>query len=144
MVSPKDELLNVLYIARCLGSMDDDFSKSELNILSKLTAAFKLSYKELKTLKNKESVTEALSQLESKGAKEILVNVMCLLAASDGDFDEKEQIFIKKVMGSLGLDYDANPFFSLENDAFVKVFSDVDEYIELIKDKALVLVSPDD
>lgn len=136
MAVSKSDLLNILYIARCLGSVDDVFAQSELQTIKKLTSAFHLTIEDLEALKDKVSAKEAVNQLESVEAKEILVDVLFVLAASDGFFDNKEKVFTKNVMNLIDIDPEQYPIFWENSEEFENIFGDIDNHIEKIKEKA--------
>jgi len=136
MAVSKDELLNILYIARCLGDVDDLFAPTELQTMKKITAAFHLTVEDLEALKEKISAKEAVQQLESNIAKELLVDVLFVLAASDGFFDNKEKVFTKNAMNLIDIDPEQYPIFWENSEEFEKIFGDLDSYIQKIKEKA--------
>ena len=65
-------------------------------------------------MKSNTSLEEMLKHIQSVEAKHTLVELMALVAASDGKFEDEECVIIKKIMKRVGV-ADDHPYFDDNN-----------------------------
>jgi len=141
MEDAQEALLNILFLARCLASADGEFATSEKKAFQALIEAAEVDKGALHILfEEKQSIATALSRLHSKEAKMLLVDVLLVIACADGVFEEKEKIFMTKVMNQIGLISGEHPLFEPNGDVEVnEIFENMDVFIGGIREKAIVL-----
>jgi len=137
----KDDLLNILFLARVLASADGEYGSSELEFFKKLQVVFDLTPDEVKSYDRTISIKDAINKLESNDAKTLLVDVLMVIASTDGDFADKEQIFIKKVMKMIDLNPSDYPIFKYGEEEVHKIFKNLDDFMDQIKEKVAALDS---
>ena len=141
MSEPKNDLLDILFLARVLASADGDFASTEKEFFKKLIDAFGLTADDMKSYDHTIPIKEVITRFESLEAKKLLVDVLMVLASSDGDFDDKEQKFIKKAMNMIDLKPSDYPVFKFGEEEVHKIFSHIDDFMAEIKENALALNS---
>ena len=65
-------------------------------------------------MKSNTSLEEMLKHIQSPEAKHALVELMALVAAADGVFEEEERVIIKKIMKRINVE-DDHPYFNDDN-----------------------------
>lgn len=111
----RDELLNILYLAKQLASADHGLHPMEKKVLLALFKSVGVNQEELETMKLIASMDKAIAGLQSAEGKQILIDILVLVASADNEFEEEEKIFITKVMRQLGMNPDEHPYFASED-----------------------------
>ena len=83
-------------------------------------------------MKSNTSLEEMLKHIQSVEAKHTLVELMALVAASDGVFEEEERVIIKKIMNRVGV-ADDHPYFDDNNLDVPSVRANVGKILNSIK-----------
>jgi tellurite resistance protein len=94
-------------------------AEREMHVAEKkvLIATFKavaITPEEQLQMKANTSLEEMLKHIQSEEAKHALVELMALVAASDGVFEDEERVIIKKIMKRIGVE-DDHPYFDDNN-----------------------------
>ena len=106
----RDEFLDILFLARHMASADGEFHPMEKKVLVALFKAMGVSPQEAESIRNKSSLETAIQDLQSEASKQILVDVLILVASADGIFDDDERTFIRRVMQRLHMPTDKHPY----------------------------------
>ncbi len=108
------EFLDILFLAKHMAAADGELHPMEKKVLFALFKAVGVNNAELEAIKQKVSLEEAILGLQSEEAKQILIDVLVLVASADNIFEDEEQEYITKVMHRLGMDPETHPYFASE------------------------------
>ena len=110
----RDELVNIFTVVSFLAHADKDVHVAEKKVLIAVFKAAGISQEEQNKMKTNTSLEEMLKHIQSVEAKHTLVELMALVAASDGKFEDEERVIIKKIMKRIGVT-DDHPYFDDNN-----------------------------
>jgi len=110
----RDELINILSVVSFLGHYEREMHAAEKKVLMAIFKAASVTHEEHEKMKSSHSLDGMLKQLQSVDAKHTLVELMALVAAADGVFEEEERVIIKKIMKRLDIS-DDHPYFDDDN-----------------------------
>ena len=141
MDTVKEDLLNILYIARYLASADKEYDPAERQAFQKIVGALGISPGELKeTLSQNKPIQLAIKQLHNPEAAQLLTDILLVIASADGKLDSQEKKFLSKVMGQLGIDTSKHPFFQEgEVKEVASIAENMDNFVKIIQQKAAAL-----
>lgn len=111
----RNEFMDILFMAKHMASSDGEMHPMEKKVLYALFKAIGVNHDELENIKSKTSIEQSINALVSHEAKQILIDVLVLVASADNKFEEEERQLIVKVMRKLGMDPQAHPYFSEGN-----------------------------
>ncbi len=114
MTISRDELVNVLTVVNFLAHAEREMHAAEKKVLIAVFKAAAITPEEQKQMKENTSLEEMLKHIQSVEAKHALVELMALVAASDGVFEDEERVIIKKIMKRIGV-ADDHPYFDDNN-----------------------------
>ena len=110
----RDELVNIFSVLSFLAHVERDAHLAEKKVLIAIFKAARITQEEQKIMKSNTSLEEMLKHIQSAEAKHTLVELMALVAASDGVFEDEERVIIKKIMNRIGV-ADDHPYFDDNN-----------------------------
>ena len=110
----RDELVNVLTVVSFLAHAEREMHVAEKKVLIATFKAVAITPEEQVQMKANTSLEEMLKHIQSEEAKHALVELMALVAASDGVFEDEERVIIKKIMKRIGVE-DDHPYFDDNN-----------------------------
>ncbi|MBF0280256.1 MAG: TerB family tellurite resistance protein [SAR324 cluster bacterium] len=111
----REELLDILFLAKQMAGADRSLHPMEKKVLFALFKSVGINQEELETIKHISSPEEAIAGLASEEAKQILIDILVLVASADNEFEEEEQTFITNVMKQLGMSPEEHPYFATED-----------------------------
>jgi tellurite resistance protein len=106
----RDELINVLTVVSFLAHAEREMHVAEKKVLIAAFNAVAITPEEQEQMKANTSLEEMLKHIQSPEAKHALVELMALVAASDGVFEDEERVIIRKIMKRINVD-DDHPYF---------------------------------
>lgn len=106
----RDELVNVLSVVSFLAHAEREMHVAEKKVLIATFKAVAITPEEQVQMKANTSLEEILKHIQSAEAKHALVELMALVAASDGVFEDEERVIIRKIMKRINVD-DDHPYF---------------------------------
>ena len=106
----RDELVNIFTVVSFLAHAEKDVHVAEKKVLIAVFKAAGITQEEQNKMKSNTSLEEMLKHIQSVEAKHTLVELMALVAASDGKFEDEERVIIKKIMKRVGV-ADDHPYF---------------------------------
>jgi tellurite resistance protein len=110
MAISRDELINVLTVVSFLAHAEREMHVAEKKVLIAAFNAVAITPEEQEQMKANTSLEEMLKHIQSPEAKHALVELMALVAASDGVFEDEERVIIRKIMKRINVD-DDHPYF---------------------------------
>jgi len=110
----REELIDILTVVSFLVHAEREIHQSEKKVLFATFKAVGITPEEQEKMKSNTSLDEMLKNIQSNEAKHALVELMALVAAADGVFEEEERVIIKKIMRRLNL-ADDHPYFDDDN-----------------------------
>ncbi len=128
----RDELVNILSVVSFLAHAEKEMHIAEKKVLIALFKSSKITPEEQSKMKSNTSLEEMLKHIQSAEAKHTLVELMALVAASDGVFEEEERTIIKKIMKRIGVT-DDHPYFDDDNLEISKVRTNVGKILNSLK-----------
>ena len=128
----RDELVNIFSVVSFLAHAEKEMHVAEKKVLVALFKAATITPEEQNTMKSNTSLEEMLKQIQSVEAKHTLVELMALVAASDGVFEDEERVIIKKIMKRVGV-ADDHPYFDDNNLDVPKVRANVGKILNSLK-----------
>ena len=131
----RDELLSVLTVVSFLVHSEREIHVEEKKVLIATFKAAAISPEEQEQIKTNISLEKMLKQIKSAEAKHALVELMALVAASDGVFEDEERVIIQKIMKRVGVD-DDHPYFDDNNLDVPSVRANVGKILNSFKDLA--------
>jgi len=99
----RDELVNIFSVVSFLAHAERDVHVAEKKVLIAVFKAAGITQEEQKKMKSNTSLEEMLKHIQSVEAKHTLVELMALVAASDGVFEDEERVIIQKIMKRMEL-----------------------------------------
>ena len=105
----RDELVNVLSVVSFLAH-----AEREMHVLIATFKAVAITPEEQVQMKSNTSLEEMLKHIQSAEAKHALVELMALVAAADGVFEDEERVIIQRIMKRIGVE-DDHPYFDDDN-----------------------------
>ena len=99
----REELIDILTVISFLVHAEREIHQSEKKVLFATFKAVGITPEEQEKMKSNTSLDEMLKDIQSKEAKHALIELMALVAAADGVFEEEERVIIKKIMRRLDL-----------------------------------------
>ena len=93
----REELIDILTVVSFLVHAEREIHISEKKVLFATFKAAGITPEEQEKMKSNTSLEEKLKNIQSPEAKHALVELMALVAAADGDFEEEEKVIIKKI-----------------------------------------------
>jgi len=106
----RDELVNVLSVVSFLAHAEREMHVAEKKVLIATFKAVAITPEEQVQMKANTSLEEMLKHIQSAEAKHALVELMALVAASDGVFEDEERVIIRKIMKRINV-HDDHPYF---------------------------------
>ena len=131
----REELISVLTVVSYLVHSEREIHLAEKKVMNATFKAVSITQEERERIKTNTSLEEMLKHIQSSEAKHALVELMALVAASDGVFEEEERIIIQKIMKRVGVD-DDHPYFTDNNLDVSKVRANVSKILNSFKDLA--------
>ena len=131
----RDELVNVLNVVSFLAHAEREMHVAEKKVLIATFKAVAITPEEQEQMKANTSLEEMLKHIQSKEAKHALVELMALVAASDGVFEDEERVIIQKIMKRIGV-ADDHPYFDNNNLDVPSVRANVGKILNSFKDLA--------
>ena len=131
----RDELVNVLTVVSFLAHAEREMHVAEKKVLIATFKAVAITPEEQEQMKANTSLEEMLKHIQSKEAKHALVELMALVAASDGMFEDEERVIIQKIMKRIGV-ADDHPYFDNNNLDVPSVRANVGKILNSFKDLA--------
>ena len=131
----RDELVNIFSVVSYLAHAEKEMQVAEKKVLIALFKACNISPDEQNIMKSNTSLEDMLKQIRSVEAKHTLVELMALVAASDGVFEEEERVIIKKIMKRIGVT-DDHPYFNDNNLDVTNVRANVGKILNSLKNLA--------
>jgi len=99
----RDELVSIFSVVSFLAHAEKDVHVAEKKVLIAVFKAAGITQEEQEKMKSNASLEEMLKHIQSVEAKHTLVELMALVAASDGVFEDEERVIIKKIMKRIEL-----------------------------------------
>ena len=130
----REELVNILSVVSFLAHAEKEMHIAEKKVLIALFKSSKITPEEQSKMTSKTSLEEMLKHIQSAEAKHTLVELMALVAASDGVFEEEERTIIKKIMKRIGVT-DDHPYFDDDNLDISKVRTNVGKILNSLKNQ---------
>ena len=131
----RDELVNVLTVVSFLAHAEREMHVAEKKVLIATFKAIAITPEEQEQMKANTSLEEMLKHIQSKEAKHALVELMALVAASDGVFEDEERIIFQKIMKRIDV-ADDHPYFDNNNLDVPSVRANVGKILNSFKDLA--------
>ncbi|MDP6655139.1 MAG: TerB family tellurite resistance protein [SAR324 cluster bacterium] len=131
----RDELVNVLTVVSFLAHAEREMHVAEKKVLIATFKAVAITPEEQEQMKANTSLEEMLKHIQSKEAKHALVELMALVAASDGVFEDEERVIIQKIMKRIDV-ADDHPYFDNNNLDVPSVRANVGNILNSFKDLA--------
>ena len=131
----RDELVNVLTVVSFLAHAEREMHVAEKKVLIATFKAIAITPEEQEQMKANTSLEEMLKHIQSKEAKHALVELMALVAASDGVFEDEERVIIQKIMKRIGV-ADDHPYFDNNKLDVPSVRANVGKILNSFKDLA--------
>jgi tellurite resistance protein len=128
----RDELVNIFTVVSFLAHAEKDVHVVEKKVLIAVFKAAGITQEEQNKMKSNTSLEEMLKHIQSVEAKHTLVELMALVAASDGKFEDEECVIIKKIMKRVGV-ADDHPYFEDSNLDVPSVRANVGKILNSIK-----------
>ena len=128
----RDELVNIFSVLSFLAHVERDAHLAEKKVLIAIFKAARITQEEQKIMKSNTSLEELLKHIQSVEAKHALVELMALVAASDGVFEDEERVIIKKIMKRIRV-ADDHPYFDDNNLDVPSVRANVGKILNSIK-----------
>ncbi len=110
----REELIDILTVVSFLVHSEREIHQSEKKVLFATFKAVSITPEEQERIKSNTSLEEMLKNIKSSEAKHALIELMALVAAADGVFEEEERVIIKKIMKRIDVD-DDHPYFDDDN-----------------------------
>ena len=130
----REELVNILSVVSFLAHAEKEMHIAEKKVMIALFKSSKITPDEQSKMKSNTSLEEMLKHIQSAEAKHTLVELMALVAASDGVFEEEERTIIKKIMKRIGVT-DDHPYFDDDNLDISKVRTNVGKILNSLKNQ---------
>ena len=131
----RDELVNVLTVVSFLAHAEREIHVAEKKVLIATFKAAAITPEEQEQMRANTSRVAMLKHIQSAEAKHALVELMALVAASDGVFEDEERVIIQKIMKRIGVD-DDHPYFDDNNLDVPSVRANVGKILNSFKDLA--------
>ena len=128
----RDELVNIFTVVSFLAHAEKDVHVAEKKVLIAVFKAAGITHEEQEIMKSNTSLEEMLKHIQSVEAKHTLVELMALVAASDGKFEDEERVIVKKIMKRVGV-ADDHPYFDDNNLDVPSVRANVGKILNSIK-----------
>ena len=128
----RDELVNIFSVVSFLAHAERDVHVAEKKVLIAVFKAAGITQEEQEKMKSNASLEEMLKHIQSAEAKHALVELMALVAASDGVFEDEECVIIQKIMKRIGV-ADDHPYFDDNNLDVPTVRANVGKILNSIK-----------
>ena len=128
----RDELVNIFSVLSFLAHVERDAHVAEKKVLIAVFKAARITQEEQKIMKSNTSLEEMLKHIQSVDATHTLVELMALVAASDGVFEDEERVIIKKIMKRIRV-ADDHPYFDDNNLDVPSVRANVGKILNSIK-----------
>ena len=110
----REELIDILTVVSFLIHAEREIHPAEKKVLLATFKAAGITPEEQEIIKSNTSLEEMLKNIQSPDAKHALVELMALVAAADGVFEDEERVIIKKIMKRVGV-ADDHPYFDDDN-----------------------------
>jgi tellurite resistance protein len=131
----RDELVKVLTVVSFLAHAEREMHVAEKKVLIATFKAVAITPEEQVQMKANTSLEEMLKHIQSAEAKHALVELMALVAASDGVFEDEERVIIQKIMKRIGVE-DDHPYFDDNNLDVPSVRANVGKILNSFKELA--------
>tara|TARA_Y100001970_G_scaffold273252_1_gene371176 strand:- start:4480 stop:4890 length:411 start_codon:yes stop_codon:yes gene_type:complete len=128
----REELIDILTVVSFLVHAEREIHQSEKKVLFAALKAAGITPEEQETMKSNNSLQEMLKNIQTPEAKHALVELMALVAAADGVFEEEEKVIIKKIMKRIDVS-DDHPYFNDDNLDVKKVRANVGKILNSFK-----------
>ena len=94
-----------------MANVDGELHPAEKKILVALFKSIGVTPDEEVELRTKKSLEKMFEEMKSKQAKNILIDVLAMIAEADGKYVQSEIQFIQRASKRLNLDISNHPFF---------------------------------
>ena len=131
----RDELINIFSVVSFLAHAEKEMHVAEKKVLIALFKASTITPEEKNKMKSNTSLEEMLKHIQSAEAKHALVELMALVAAADGVFEDEERVIIQKIMKRVGV-ADDHPYFDENNLDVKSVRANVGKILNSFKELA--------
>ena len=131
----REELVSVLTVVSYLVHSEREIHVEEKKVMIATFKAAAITPEEQEQMKTNTSLEEMLKNIQSAEAKHALVELMALVAASDGVFEDEERVLIQKIMKRIDVD-DDHPYFDDNNLDVPSVRANVGKILNSFKDLA--------
>jgi len=128
----RDELVNIFSVVSYLAHAEKEMHVAEKKVMIALFKASRITPEEQNIMKSKTSLEEMLKQIQSVEAKHTLIELMALVAAADGVFEDEERVIINKIMKRIGVS-DDHPYFDENNLDVTNVRANVSRILNSLK-----------
>ena len=128
----REEVFNIFTVLSFLAHAERDAHVAEKKVMIAVFKAAGITKEEQKIMKSNTSLEEMLKHIQSVEAKHALVELMALVAASNGVFEDEERVIIKKIMKRIGV-ADDHPYFDDNNLDVPSVRANVGKILNSIK-----------
>ena len=135
MTISRDELVNILSVVSFLAHAEKEMHVAEKKVLIATFKAVALTPEEQSQMKANTSLEEMLKHIQSTEAKHALIELMALVSASDGVFEDEERVIIQRIMKRIGVK-DDHPYFDNDNLDVPSVRANVGKILNSLKDLA--------
>jgi tellurite resistance protein len=131
----RDELINVLSVVSFLAHAEREMHVAEKKVLIAIFKASAITHEEQLQMKANNSLEDMLKHIQSAEAKHALIELMALVAASDGVFEDEERVIIQRIMKRIGVK-DDHPYFDDDNLDVPSVRANVGKILNSFKELA--------
>ena len=131
----REELIDILTVVSFLVHAEREIHQAEKKVLFATFKAVSITPEEQEQMKSNTSLEEMLKNIQSPEAKHALIELMALVAAADGVFEDEERVIIKKIMKRIGVK-DDHPYFDDDNLDVKSVRSNVGKILNSFKSLA--------
>jgi len=128
----REELIDILTVVSFLIHAEREIHLAEKKVLLATFKAVEITPEEQEQIKSNTSLEEMLKNIKSPEAKHALVELMALVAAADGVFEDEERVIIQKIMKRIGV-ADDHPYFDNDNLDVKSVRSNVGKILNSFK-----------
>jgi len=128
----REELIDILTVVSFLVHAEREIHLAEKKVLLATFKAAGITPEEQEKIKSNTSLEEMLKNITSPEAKHALVELMALVAAADGVFEDEERVIIQKIMKRIGVK-DDHPYFDDDNLDVKSVRSNVGKILNSFK-----------
>ena len=127
----KKEIANIIHVLAYLAKIDNFIDPAEKKIFKIACERFGIKIPELREiLKESVSLKKSLNAINSKEAKNILVNLMVLMVSVDGNVCDNKKKSIVKIMDNIG--ESAKDYFFFDKDGGLDLQLVIDNELKIL------------